>query len=68
MSKYKTESRCMICSRIKQVRYIDLYVQGSEGLLTCHDCEMLVVQYILTLKGVAMRARRDYVLERNKNE
>ena len=37
---------CTICDRLKNVRYIDLYVIGSEGTRLCHECEMLVVEFI----------------------
>ena len=38
---------CMMCLKDKEkVRYIDLYIIGSEGLYICHDCEMEIVEFV----------------------
>lgn len=37
--------RCTICFQNTDVRHINLYVIGSEGLLCCHSCEMKIVQF-----------------------
>jgi len=50
---------CRICgSETSWCRYIDLYVMGSEGLVICHDCEMLVVEFVRTLIRVAATGRK----------
>jgi transcription elongation factor Elf1 len=41
---------CMVCNEKELVRYIDLYISGSEGLVICHDCEMMVVDTIQNLR------------------
>ena len=52
--------RCLLCKEIQEVRYIDLYVIGSEGLHVCHDCEMEVVSAV---KGIANRKSRERAAE-----
>ena len=42
----------MLCGQIKEIRNIELYVIGSEGLDVCHDCEMEVVAAV---KAIANR-------------
>jgi len=37
---------CTICDKERETRYIDLFVTGSEGTRLCHDCEMLVVEFV----------------------
>ena len=44
MSEYHPGD-CTICGSFTAVRYIDLYVIGSEGLKTCHPCEMKLVEF-----------------------
>ena len=41
---------CMVCNEEELVRYIDLYIVGSEGLVICHGCEMIVVEQTQTLR------------------
>ncbi len=48
---------CMICESKEPTRHIELYIVGSEGLDVCHACEMIIVGYIRTLKGVNDMAR-----------
>ena len=41
---------CMICHEApKEVRHINLYIIGSEGLYACHECEMKIVLFIREL-------------------
>ena len=44
------ETYCDICNKIADTRYLDLFTIGSEGTRLCHDCEMLVVEFIRTEK------------------
>jgi len=59
---------CDICRGEGDVRYIDLYIYGSEGLRVCHDCEMEIVEFIRrlisrTLKEMIRRKLHDYSRE-----
>jgi hypothetical protein len=41
---------CMLChSAPVEVRHINLYIIGSEGLYACHSCEMQVVEFARNL-------------------
>lgn len=63
-------SGCMICSGTNEVRNIDLYIIGSEGLNVCHQCEMLIVKYINGLRTVAAATKINFMKQqkkRNKN-
>ena len=48
---------CDICDDVAETRYIDLFVTGSEGTRLCHDCEMLVVEFIREEQRAALRQR-----------
>ena len=48
------ETYCDICDEKSETRYIDLFVTGSEGTRLCHDCEMLVVEFIRKEKRKAL--------------
>lgn len=50
-------ARCHICTDEVEVRHLALYVTGSEGLDVCHECEMLIVNYIRGLKLVVAKAK-----------
>lgn len=55
---------CMAClNDDQQVRYIDLYVIGSEGLTICHSCEMKLVRKVQELRREAGLARKQAFLD-----
>jgi len=54
--------KCMVCHKNKEVRYISLFVIGSEGLLVCHDCEMLIVEFVRKLMSENLEARKNWYL------
>jgi len=43
---------CYMCHRDKEIRNINLYVIGSEGLNICHDCEIMIVKHIQELSRI----------------
>jgi len=49
---------CNLCLHKREVRHIDLYVWGSEGLWACHECEMLLVGICTDLARMAYRVRK----------
>jgi hypothetical protein len=50
---------CRVCGTDNvETRNLDLYVNGSEGLNACHDCEMAIVEYVRRLQSIACRARK----------
>ena len=55
--KRTLETHCDICGKVAKTRYIDLFVMGSEGTRLCHDCEMLVVEFIRDKKHSVMDTR-----------
>ena len=36
---------CRLCGETKEVRHVNLFVFGSEGLWICHDDEMKLVEF-----------------------
>lgn len=50
---------CMICHEIKEVRHINLYPIGSEGLLCCRSCEDELLEYIRKMMRESVRMRKD---------
>jgi hypothetical protein len=48
---------CGICTDVKNTRYLDIYVMGSEGLNICHECEMRLVTYIREMKSLVATAK-----------
>ena len=60
--------RCMICGHRNAsnntVRNVNLYVNGSEGLDICHECEMRLVTYIRSMRelaaSVTIKIHKDY--------
>lgn len=45
--------RCLICEHDDTVRHVNLYVEGSEGLWICHQCEMMLVTHIRDMRLLA---------------
>lgn len=64
----RVRGECRICGNMDDLRHINLYVTGSEGLDICHDCEMRLVEFVRALKSIAARATlRAYKLARAVN-
>lgn len=53
-----------MCLNDRDIRNIDLYVFGSEGLNVCQSCELSIVEYVRTVASSAGQAR----LERWRRE
>lgn len=49
--------RCRICGDITDIRNINLYIFGSEGLDVCHECEMPIVNFVREVVHIAAKAR-----------
>jgi hypothetical protein len=41
-----------------EVRHVNLYVIGSEGLCVCHACEMQIVEFVRDLINLGARSRK----------
>ena len=53
--------QCWICdsedeTKVKH-RQFDLYVNGSEGVILCHDCEMMIVQHLRNIKSISTKVK-----------
>ncbi len=49
----KQLGNCGVCKqRNVKIRPIDLYVAGSEGIIMCNDCEIILVNFVRTLQSV----------------
>ena len=57
---------CLMCSHKKELRNIDLYVIGSEGLNVCHDCEMSIVEFVRDKMGEGMTAHKEAWIRENR--
>lgn len=47
---------CRICgeeSEIGDIKHLNLFIIGSEGVDVCFNCEMKIVEFIRALKSVA---------------
>jgi len=65
--------RCMMCPNENiTVKHFPLYTIGSEGTYLCHDCQLLVTDFVRMMMSHHMRIKRNEVLQRkqmeNKNE
>ena len=58
--------RCMLCHETTEVRHINMYLIGSEGLDCCHPCEMEVLKYMRQLSREATLRRRDEYRKKKK--
>ena len=67
---------CMICHNIKQVRHINIYPVGSEGLFICKVCEFeILLPYIknvmrenIKLKKEKFKQKRRFYMAYTKKE
>lgn len=48
---------CGICTEVTEVRHISLYIEGSEGLNVCHECDMMLVSYVRHMKHLVATAK-----------
>jgi len=47
---------CNICTSKEEIRHINLYIIGSEGVYLCYGCEMVVVKFIRSLQQISTKA------------
>ena len=69
--KRKISTRIMECdictTNNPNNRNLPIYVNGSEGLIICHSCEMNLVSYINGLQSVINRSEKEtYKKKRRK--
>lgn len=50
---------CDMCLEMKETKYLDLYISGSEGTRVCENCEMVLVEFIRDYARQTLRRRRD---------
>jgi len=54
---------CDICGPlgdgIREMKYLPLFVLGSEGITVCHSCEMEMVTFVCMLRRMAGKARKE---------
>lgn len=48
---------CTICHEQTDVRNINLFVTGSEGLDVCHECEKAIVGIVMVMANIARKSR-----------
>lgn len=58
---------CKICHSENQVRNLNLYVNGSEGIDLCQECQMRIIKYIRELQNLASIARKHGYLKAKNN-
>ena len=54
---------CRICSSEEEIRNINLFVNGSEGINLCHFCEMSIVELIRRMQLVGAKTRKKAFLD-----
>jgi hypothetical protein len=62
------EGCCMICGLSKQVRNINLYITGSEGLWACRKCEKKILRFIRALQRHYIDKRFQEIKERRRED
>lgn len=57
---------CYVCKEATEIRNIDIYVIGSEGLNICHPCEMQMVEWLRVAANEGAEAHKQKWLEANR--
>lgn len=51
--------QCMVCwAEDKENRHVNLYPIGSEGLIVCHNCEIIIVGFVRSLMLINTKGRK----------
>lgn len=67
--KERHKGYCYLCNKDKNdCRYLEIYVIGSEGMLTCHACEMNLVEWLRVTSLKSGEANKQEWLRKNKPE
>jgi len=53
------EGICMVCNETTDVRHINLYVRGSEGLHCCPACEDKILEFVHRIMREAAITRKN---------
>lgn len=54
-----SDGMCMMCHGINEVRHVNLYPVGSEGLFCCRNCEDKLIEFIREERYKAAIEKRD---------
>lgn len=57
---------CMICGGCENVRNVNLYIVGSEGLNICHECEMDLLTHIRSMRIAVNRGKIIIIQQQRK--
>ncbi len=60
--------KCSVCGETGEVRYIDIFITGSEGTHICHNCEMAIVGFINSLRSTVSRSKLAEMKRRKLND
>lgn len=60
------EGICMICNQITEVKHINLYPSGSEGLLCCKKCENELLKFIREKQREFVVKKKEEILKRRE--
>jgi len=55
------EGICMMCFKTTEVRHVNLYPSGSEGLFCCKDCENKILEFIREIRGESIVKKKEEI-------
>ena len=57
--------KCQICqAETEDFQHVNLYVNGSEGIVVCHQCRNCLIEFVKHLQKISARTKKE---ERKKN-
>jgi hypothetical protein len=59
---------CRICNTFTEVRNVNLYITGSEGLWACRKCEKKILRFIRALQRHYTDKRLQEIKERRRGD
>ena len=66
MTAYRP-GRCDMCLRDKELRHVNIYINGSEGTFLCHSCYMELVEIVSERKRASFKKKmEDYIANKKK--
>ncbi len=66
MSDQLTPGVCSICLTHKwlesELKHLDIYISGSEGIMVCPDCNIVITNTVSSMRSIACRAKNQTLI------
>lgn len=61
-----SSGECSICGEKNRIKYLPIFITGSEGIHVCPSCDLALAQFASHLRGVSIRSKKAFKIGQKK--